>query len=312
MKKFLTSSALFIVLASLVYCFGVIAFGRFIPYSFRRNLPYNPAAFGYSYTRFKEADKINKDIDVLVLGPSRAYRGYDPRIFEKYQWTLFNLGSSAQTPIQTAYVLDKYIAKIHPKLVIFEIAPELFNSEGVESMIDFVSNTKLDIELVRLALLQTDIRLYNTLFYRVFTDIFKLNEGLVEENPGRNGDLYVHGGYVQATSRYEGKDNFKAIDYSFVPKQVKAFDHIIRRLQEEKIPYLLLRSPIPPAKYETVTNNSFANGFFSKYGYYRDTNEVLKLPDSCFLDASHLNQSGVHRYNEYVINLIKQTGYLNK
>ncbi|HWV71208.1 MAG TPA: hypothetical protein VN040_05815 [Pseudosphingobacterium sp.] len=313
MKKFFISLALFLMLTSVVYCVGLIAFGRFVPFLIPWNLPYiRGHAIGHTFTRFKEADKIDQDIDVLVIGPSRAYRGYDPRIFRQCQWRLFNLGSSAQTPVQTAYVLDRYVAKIRPKLVILEVAPELFASDGNESMVDFISNAELDIELVRLALLQKNIGVYNTLLYRVFADMLGFNDGFVEENPSKSGDLYVAGGYVESNNRYDGKGRFESIDYSFASRQVRAFERIIQRLQEKEIPYLILRSPVPRARYEAVTNDSFVDGFFSKYGYYQNANESLKLPDSCFSDNSHLNQSGTNCYNEYVINLIKQRGYLNR
>lgn len=148
------------------------------------------------------------------------------------------------------------------------------------------------------------------MLYRTFADTFKLNENFAEENPSSVGDRYISGGYVESNGRFEGKKDFKAISYSFLPNQVKAFEHIIGKMKKEKIPYIILQSPIPQAKYERVTNNAFADNFFAKYGFYRNANEELKLPDSCFLDESHLNQSGVNRYNEYVVNIIKKAEYL--
>ncbi|MGK9120099.1 hypothetical protein [Olivibacter jilunii] len=311
MKKFFISLIAFAGVACIICCLGIIAFGRFVPFSVRSNLPYVLGGVGYSYTRFNEAKEIDRNVDVLVVGSSHAYRGYDPRIFEQYDWKLFNLGSSAQTPVQTAYLFDKYIAKFRPKLVVIDVYPVLFKSDGIESVIDLVSNGELDEELVRLSVAQNNISVYNTLFYRAFADAFGFNKGFVEKNPSSTGDLYVSGGYVESKGRFKGKKEFKATSYSFLPNQVDAFEHIIAKMRQRNIPYIILQSPIPQAKYARVTNNAYADAFFSKYGFYRNANEVLKLPDSCFLDESHLNQWGVNRYNEYVVNLIKEKGYLN-
>jgi len=311
MKKFIISLFTFAGVACIICCLGIIAFGRFVPFSVRPNLPYALGGVGYSYTRFNEAKKIDKNVDVLVVGSSHAYRGYDPRIFEKYDWSLFNLGTSSQTPVQTAYLFDKYIAKFQPKLVIIDVYPVLFKSDGVESVIDLVSNSSdLDAALVDLSLSQNNISIYNTLLYRTFAEAFDFNEGFVEENPSRTGDLYVSGGYVESTGRFKGRNHYKATHYSFLPNQTKAFEHIISKLKKDQIPYMILQSPIPQAKYAHVTNNAYADAFFSKYGFYRNANEELKLADSCFLDESHLNQLGVNRYNEYVIELIKEKGDL--
>lgn len=243
-------------------------------------------------------------------GSSHAYRGYDPRIFEQYNWKLFSLGSSSQTPVQTAYLFDKYISKFHPKLVIIDVYPILFKSDGVESVIDLVSNAELDADLVDLSLSQNNISVYNTLCYRAVSDALDLNQNFTEESPNETGDVYVSGGYVQSFGRFKGKSHYDETTYSFLPEQMAAFERIVNQLRNDKIPYLILQSTIPQAKYKHVTNNAFADSYFSKFGFYRNANEALKLPDSCFLDESHLNQSGVIHYNKYVVDLIKKTGYL--
>lgn len=310
MKKFLISLISFVGIACVICFMGLIVFGRFAPFSIRPNLPYVLGGVGYSYTRFDEAKKVEKNVDVLVVGSSHAYRGYDPRIFAKQRWKLFNLGSSSQTPIQTAYLFTKYMARFQPKLVIIDVYPILFKSDGIESVIDLVSNAELDTGLVNLSLSHNNISIYNTLFYRALADVLEFNDDFKEENPNKNGDLYVSGGYVQSTDRFKGAKYYKSVNYSFLPDQIRAFERIIHTLKERKIPYLILQSPIPQAKYKRVTNNIFADKLFAKYGFYRNANEHLKLPDSCFLDESHLNQFGVNHYNKYVIDLIKNYGFL--
>src|SRR4051812_37178873 len=45
---------------------------------------------GYSYNRFRQFDK-NKKYDIIVLGSSRANRGFDPEVFRSNGFNLFNL-----------------------------------------------------------------------------------------------------------------------------------------------------------------------------------------------------------------------------
>ena len=62
--------------------------------------------YGHTFTRMQDAQKT-KNVDVLIVGSSHAYRGIDPRILQKDGISAFNLGSSAQTPINTKVLLHQ-------------------------------------------------------------------------------------------------------------------------------------------------------------------------------------------------------------
>lgn len=310
MIRFLKSLFIFACFTSIVYVLSIVLFGYFVPLGLRSNLPFNLGGIGYSYTRFKEA-KNHQNADVLVLGSSHAYRGYDPRIFKKQNWSMFNLGSSAQTPKQTAYVLKRYLANFHPKLVIFDLYPVLFKSDGVESTVDLLSNTALDEELLDLSLAENNIRVYNTMVYRVCHDMFGFNKGFAEKSPDETGDTYVKGGYVESFQQFKPKAFYKEDAYELDEEQLEALQDIVHTLKDHHIPYILLQSPLPKSRYDSFVNNHTVDSIFRNYGTYKNANEVLSVPDSCFFDQSHLNQRGVNIYNEYVVKLIKQGKYLS-
>lgn len=305
MKKFIKFSLLFVCFTAAVYILGIVVFGQFLPLSLRLNLPYNLGGVGYSYTRFNEANR-DKDVDILVIGSSHAYRGYDPRIFQQSNWKMFNLGSSAQTPVQTEYVLNKYLHKLNPKLVIIDVYPILFKSDGVESVLDLLSNTTLDDELVSLSVKQNDVRVYNTLVYSYFKNIFDVDSDFKENLLQKNGDAYIERGFVQSNYKFKSKSNYEGESYTFSSPQMNAFRHIINKLNKSNIPYIILQSPIPKKKYQSIKNNEEADSVFAEYGFYQNANEALTLPDSCFIDESHLNQTGVNIYNKYVVDLINK------
>jgi hypothetical protein len=311
MKKFLTSLVLFTFFTSIIYVIGIVSFGRYVPKMARFNLPIVIGNGGYSHMRFSEA-KSGKKVDILILGSSLAYRGYDPRIFKEANWEIFNLGSSSQTPVQTEYLVNKYLDRFKPKFVILDVYPVLFNSDGIESAIDLLSNSESHQDLIGLNYQNNDIRIYNTFIYQYCREFFNFDKDYKEKSRKKNSDKYIKGGFVESNAKFKPKDIYSPFTYVFLPAQKKAFSNIIDKLKNKNIAYLILQSPIPQRIYESVTNNAEADSLFSQYGPYVNANGTLKLPDSCFLDESHLNQSGVEIYNDFVIQLLKDNYYTEK
>ena len=82
MGKFLKSLILFFFFSSSFYLVLLFFWGNIAHQRLKPNLNFNIGAYGHSFTRFIEA-KSTKDVDVMVVGSSHAYRGFDPRNFEK-------------------------------------------------------------------------------------------------------------------------------------------------------------------------------------------------------------------------------------
>ena len=74
---------------------------------------------GDSFLRFRELPAYN-NVDVLFMGSSHTFRSFDPRLFSRHKLTSFNMGSRAQTPLNSYYLLRKHIAHLNPRLIIFE------------------------------------------------------------------------------------------------------------------------------------------------------------------------------------------------
>ena len=130
MKQFVSDILKFIGLASIIYLSGIFVWGKFIPQKLKPNLQYIQGAYGFINTRAKEA-RISDGVDVLILGSSHAYRGFDVRIFGEAGYKTFNLGSSSQSPIQTYLLLKRYLDLLKPKLVIYEVYPTTFLPEQI-------------------------------------------------------------------------------------------------------------------------------------------------------------------------------------
>src|SRR5688572_21718598 len=108
MKKFLFRILLFVSFVTVFYIATLLVWGSVLSSWRFSNLNYPVAGYAHMYSRIKEV-KQTKDVDILFLGASFAYRGFDPRIFKEYGYKSFNLGSSNQTPLQTKLLLDRYL-----------------------------------------------------------------------------------------------------------------------------------------------------------------------------------------------------------
>ena len=193
MKRFVFKLALFLVFTCVFYVGTILIFGLVIPSSFAKNFNYFGIR-GFTRKRFNEAKQV-KNVDLIVIGSSHAYRGYDPRIFKKAGISTFNLGSSSQTPLQTRYLVNRYIKNLNPKFAIVDVYPVLFGVDGVESQIDLMSSGLMDKEIVKMSFDINDITLYNSLIFGIFNDTFHLRK---QSKPKAEGDVYVPGGYVQS------------------------------------------------------------------------------------------------------------------
>lgn len=257
------------------------------------------------YTRLKEVEDYGK-VDLLFLGSSHTYRGFDNRIFDQHGTRSFNLGSSAQTPIQTNLLLKRYLDKLNPEIIIYEVYPKTFCSDGVESSLDIIANSKNDREAFKMAVRQQHMKVYNTFLYGVFNDLINGNYTSMEDtNLGNN--YYVKGGYVGNNLRGEKiNTHFKRAVWEIDSVQLKAFEENVAIIKMRNIKLLLVQAPLTHSLYNSYTNNSFFNKKMEKYATYYNYNELLNLNDTLnFYDDDHLNQSGVAIFNEALINHLK-------
>lgn len=306
MSRFLKNIFLFAVIVIIAYPFLIFLSGYLsIPYVLKnKNLNYRIGSYGHMFTRINEVKQLNGNIDILFLGSSHSYRGFDPRNFKDKN--TFNFGSSSQSPIQTKILLERYLDSINPKLVIYEVFPSTFSSDGVESSLDLIANDKNDLKSVKMAFELNNIKTYNTLIYAGFADFLNLNKNFVEPIQKGN-DTYISGGFVEKEIGY-----FKFIDYpknewKFKDSQIKEFNECLQILKKKNIKTILVFAPITPRLYNSYTNNNYVDSTFDSYNLeYYNFNEIIQLNDSLdFYDNDHLNQQGVKQFNQKLIEVLK-------
>lgn len=299
MKKFVQRLLIFIPFCLTGYAVLLICLGEFAPHWVYSNLKYTR---GYSDTaiRLAEAREVHNP-DILVIGSSHAYRSFDPRIFSAQGYTLFNLGTSSQTPLQSAVLLQRYLKTIKPKMIIYEVYPGTFASNGTEGAADVISNDTIDEAAVTMALQVNDVVSYNTLgfaWYRQRTHTLPKHTPVLH-----NTDTYIKGGYVaKQLSYYTPEKHLKPLQWNIKPIQRKAFADNIAYIKKTGIPYVLVYAPIPKTFYAAHGNNVAFNHYMRSYGSYYNYNEILTLNDSLdFFDNNHMNQNGVELFNKALL-----------
>ncbi|WP_299582208.1 hypothetical protein [Mucilaginibacter sp.] len=307
MKRFVYRLILFMAFTCVFYVVMILIYGMVIPSSLAKNFNYF-GNLGFTRKRLNEAKEI-KNVDLIVVGSSHAYRGYDPRIFKKAGINTFNLGSTSQSPLQTQYLVSKYIKNLNPKFVIIDIYPILFSVDGMESQIDLISSGLMDREIVKMSFDMNNIALYNSLIFGAFNSIFHLRQQKKSDN---KGDTYIPGGYVQSYKSLKFKKTRFTQKITISAIQLKAFKKTLEYLKTNNIKYVIVQAPFSKSNYDSYTNNEEIDNLFSGLGEYYNFNKILNLPDSMYYDDSHLNQFGVNIYNKKLLEILRSKGDLTK
>jgi hypothetical protein len=224
----------------LAYCFSILLIGRNMNVSFGTKFYYPEGGAGHSQLRFQEA-ALQRNIDLLFIGSSHAYRNYDPRIFKQAKLNAFNLGSTAQTPVQTIQILENLGENLSPKYLIIDFFLPLFYNEGMESSIDLLANTDFYLQNW---FEHTDLKWYNALVYRTLSkDIFRWKSKTCSAIIGH--DQYIKGGYVESQQPFDPKHLAPQATGELNIHQIHALDQIIQWSEARNIPWIDSRKTFP-------------------------------------------------------------------
>lgn len=261
---------------------------------------------GNTYQKFKDFEE-NQLYDAIVIGSSHAYRGYDPRNFKKEGISIFNLGSSAQTPLNSYWIIKNYIHS-NCKQVIFDVDDGALSTDGFEASADLIQNVSSDKAALQMATCYDNPQILNMLLLR------KLN---VDQPPAYVDSFYVGKGFSQ--KRDSIKTPLPAENYFswYHPNatQVEYLEKIITDLQNKKIPVLFVTHPSPKERSQTVHEEylKVLQPLFKKYSVqYLDYSFDHDFDSgNYFFDSNHLNQTGVDKFNERFIGDLKKAKVFN-
>ena len=262
----------------------------------------------FSLVRFKEAAR-HDPVDIVFAGSSHAYRGFDPRIFQEQGWTSFNLGSRAQTPLNSYYLLERYLKNLQPNRVILEIYPRLLDSSGLEAFYAVFINHPIDAGMVRMALATRRfeaVHMFTALgMKRLFDPLENTNQSRFED------DSYIADGYVERHTSADTTKKLDTIHIGDVSRQVSYLEAIAELAHMHGAEMIWVTQPLPAQSIRASPGYRQATALLKKLAAqngvaYFDFSETLELdPVLHFYDEHHLNSAGVKIFNEALIDSLR-------
>lgn len=187
----------------------------------------------------------------------------------------------------------------------YEICGETLETDGVESSLDLLSNNKIDENAFEMAISLNNIRTYNTLIYNYLRQKIGFNK-FVSEPKKQNGNQYISGGYVESKYSKNPLHEEKKGKWNLIEKEIDILKENISFLKKNKIPFILVQTPISKKMYESKTNNKETEMLLSKLGKFKNFQGEIPLNDTIdFYDSNHLNQEAVVKFNLKFIDYLK-------
>lgn len=323
MNRFARHIILFLLGLILLYIPAVWLAGRM---GGELNVTYVPANYGHSGLRLAEADTASSP-QVLFIGSSHCYRTFDTRCYDSAGVSCFNLGSSNQTPRQSLALLQRYLQRWNPQLVVIEVHPDIMENSGDESACDLLSNTRIDAPMLAMALGQRNLRVFNTMVCGALDRLIQGGVPMplspivrVATSAGDTQVMasfhYVGGGFVELpTVCYQPTP--------IAPKrlqpnidQLEALAACVQLLEEKGIDCLLVEVPATRQRYASYLNHQdFEHQLADVAGKGIHLRGYLNLNDDAYLiehlndtvtffDDDHLNQVGVDLFNQYFLSCL--------
>ena len=307
MKKFLLHSLLFFISTSVIYLlvFAILFFIKVshTPLIYRATQA-NVWEGGGTYIKTREFN-FNEMHDIIIIGSSHAYRGYDPRIFEQYGYKTYNLGTSDQNLLCSYFLSTNMINHTNCKMVIFDLYDRVFTQFNLESNSDMIQNIVSDKAAWEISLATKDIRTINMFTLRLFN---KLAAPLDDDTVG-----YIKG-FLPTTKNISFP--LKRKDYKY-RKNTEALDYLDKTLayfKKEGIRVVMSEHALPivspaPAHAQFIKD---VKPVLDKYNipWFDYTTDTSMTNIRFFADESHLNVKGVYKYNHRLIDDLQKANLL--
>ena len=246
--------------------------------------------------------KPEEKYDVLVYGSSHAYRGYDPRNFQKAGYSLFNAGTSSQSISGTYVIATNAIPPSSGKLVIIDIYDVVWGISDLENSNLLIQNFPNNAVKTAAFTSHPDIRKFNQLVASWCT------KSTLEETKAKG---YISNGYCTRTDTVSLPWPAVDVIIEIEPRYLADFEKMIDLTLQSGSKLVLVSHPLPPID-KHANNHTLLKPHIEKaakdhgisYLDYTHHSEFT-LPEK-FADENHLNQTGVNRFNEILIEDLKK------
>lgn len=283
--------------------------------------------------RFDDFYALDEDtLDILFIGSSHSYCTFDPDIFDTALGTSsFQMGTSAQQPDTTYFLLQEILKTQKPELIVLDIYWDVldkeFNMKQSDFFLSVVRDEELKKEYIREVFPLNEEIKFSSNAVRYQADYFtykgddmanKLKKDLDLLEDGESGErqgayFYKGKGYTYTTfvieeSKYTEENlyyGFNVDEWELHEKQKHYLELIVELAKLNDIELMFVTSPVPQVSLDYIGDYERLHEKVSKgiehLGIdYIDYNMVylngdLDLIDEDFQDDEHLNSLGADR-----------------
>ena len=255
---------------------------------------------------------FKRKADVLILGPSTANHHYDCRIIEdSLGLTCYNAGRDGQNIIYDAMVLEGFLTRCTPKMVVVDVTHSTLSDTWMSSLNDFNCYygflkpiddiiDSIGSPVNRMKRLSNIYRYNKTWEWLLNAKIAKEVKDLdgYRPMPVNKSDANFH-----ATV---GRSMFK------MDKRCRSYlDKIIRICSSNHIQLVFVNSPslsIDKGNFDVDMRTFFSQNALTYLSWNGDTT-YTNHPD-LFYDMTHLNEKGAMAFTKDFVGKLKEKGFL--
>jgi hypothetical protein len=273
--------------------------------------------------KFDEIARYFGPLDVLFLGSSQTFTTFDPRIFERHGLEVFNLGTAAQTPLTTYYLLEAWGDRFRPRLLVVDVYWGFMGPDGeIESILDLLQNARSSPHLLRMVAASNTIEAWIGLWFAAhrlsfYTPIGQSLRRFDKPVPIRpqKGIYYIPGGFFEnpvvapagSLPRRRVRIDPEQLDYL---RRIAAWAHV------RNTPLIFIKTPVSPSYAASITNLADILSSIDRVvresghelvDYNTDRELVAGLE---FRNADHLTSSGARVFCEHFVHDMRRRGLL--
>ncbi|WP_282042560.1 hypothetical protein [Winogradskyella flava] len=285
-----------------------------------------------NYLKWNSIHSNKNAYDLIVLGSSRSYTGFNPNIIDEgLNLESFNMGTSAQDIAESYYTLVEILDYQNPKYVVLETYLDLSDDSHdyyqIFSNASFFNSKKNKYSLIAEGYGTKGIGNYLIPLMKFNQYIKKEITSLFSENNKKPPKKNWYKGFYRDTVVVT-KEQIKAFgpisnynNKSFNRERFDTYFNKIYELTKSKgIKLFTLRTPYPPTRIKINDNKdeeNFYKDYFQDYndvGYFDLNNYKINkftYSDTDFSDYHHANYTGASIMSQQLVDIIS-THYLNQ
>ena len=250
---------------------------------------------------------FKRKADVLILGPSTANHHFDCRILEdSLRMTCYNAGRDGQNVVYNAMVLDAFLTRCKPKLVVMDVRASTLSDEWMDALSDFNCYygvlKPIDAILNSIATPVERVKRLSNIYRYNKTWEWLLNAKISKESEDLDGYRPMP---VNADTKFSAKKNKG--QFVMDEKCRHYLNRIVRICKEKEIHLVLVQSPslvIDQGNFgEEMKAYSLANHIV--YWDWNGDTTFTNHPE-WFYDMTHLNADGAKAFTKDFVQKMKK------